>query len=320
MPSEISMSGLSRVPKVTGSQPSRRRGGPQHAGRPGPLWAAPAVLYFAIFALFPLAFSVYLSFTTWDGIRLVPPRFVGLQNWAHLFSDPHAFESLWVTLALVVIAVVTQTPLALLVGVWASGPQRIRAVVVAIYFIPLLISSAGVSVLFASLIDPNFGLPAALPWLFGDGNLLGHQWTAIGVIGFIYLWGATPLHTLIYQGAARAIPPVLYQAAAIDGAGRWRQFFNITLPQLRNTMVTDIILMVVGTFTTFDIVLIVTGGGPDQGTAILPYYMYEQGFSAFNLGYGSVIAIVLVVICATISIVMTRVTGYDKMAGSQEGI
>lgn len=297
-----------------------RRGGLGQAGRPGLLWAAPAVLYFTLFALVPLGFAFYLSFTFYNGIRLSSPQWVGLDNWVHLFNDPQALKSLGITLVLVAIAVATQTPLSILIGVWAAGPQRGRAIVMSIYFIPLLMSTAAVSVLWSSLIDPNFGLPSALPWLFGDGNLLGHQWSAIGVIAFIYLWGATPLHALIYQGAARAIPPTLYQAAEIDGAGRLRQFFSITLPLLKNTIITDTILIVVGTFTTFDLILILTGGGPSQGTAILPYYMYEQGFSSFDLGYGSVIAMTLVALSAIVSIVMTKVTGFDKMSGTQEGI
>ncbi|WP_395242769.1 carbohydrate ABC transporter permease [Agromyces sp. MMS24-K17] len=296
------------------------RGGLREAGRPGPLWSLPALIYFALFALAPLGFAFYLSFTSYNGLRFSAPKFVGLDNWTRLFTDPAVASSIGVTLALVLLAVCTQIPLGLLTGVWAAGEQRFRAVIVALYFVPLLMSTAAVSVLWGSLIDPNFGLPAALPWLFGDGNLLGSQWSAVGVIVFIYLWGATPLYTLIFQGAARTIPPVLYQAAQLDGAGRIRQFFSITVPQLRNTIVTCTILIVVGTFTAFDIILLVTRGGPSNGTAILPYLMYEQAFLSFDLGYGSAIAIVLVLLCAVVSLVMVRVTGYDKMAGTQEGI
>ncbi|MBM7470673.1 carbohydrate ABC transporter permease [Subtercola frigoramans] len=298
----------------------RRRGGLPQVGRPGIGWAMPAFLFFGLFALVPLAFGVYLSFTSYEGIRLVPPTWIGLDNWVRLFKDPQVLQSLTVTLILVLLAVVTQTPLSILIGVWAAGNQRGRAIVVAIYFVPLLMSTAAVTVLWASMLDPNFGIPAALPWLFGDGNLLGNQWSALGVIAFIYLWGATPLHTLIYQGAARSIPRTIYQAAEIDGAGTVRQFFSITLPQLRATIVTDVILIVVGTFTTFDLIFILTGGGPNQKTAILPFFMYEQGFQAFDIGYGSAVAIVLVVICGVVSIAMVRLTGFEKMESSQEGV
>lgn len=308
-----------RAPKSDDGRKTER-GGAHEAGRPSFLWSLPALLYFALFALLPLIFAFYLSFTSYNGIRLAAPVFVGLDNWIRLFNDPGILRSVTVTILLVILAVITQVPLGLLIGAWAAGPQRWRAVVVSLYFIPLLMSTAAVSVLWSSLIDPNFGLPAALPWLFGDGNLLGHQETAVGVIVFIYLWGASPLYILIFQGAARTIPPVLYQAAELDGAGRMRQFFSITVPQLRNTIVTVTILVVVGTFTAFDIILILTRGGPSNGTAILPYYMYQQAFVSFDLGYGSVIAIVLVILSALVSLLMVRVTGYDKMDSAQEGV
>lgn len=303
-----------------GGSSSARRGGLRQAGRPGLVWAVPGLLFFGFFALVPLVYALYLSFCSYNGLAISSPEWVGLANWQQLFGDRQALSSLIITVVLVVLAVVTQAPLSLLIGVWAAGPGRGRAVVVAIYFVPLLMSTAAVTVLWASLLDPNFGLPAILPWLFGDGNLLGNQASAIGVIAFIYLWGATPLHTLIYQGGARQIPQVLYQAAALDGAGRLRQFFNVTIPQLRNTIVTDTILIVVGTFTTFDLILILTGGGPNQGTAILPYYMYEQGFSSYNLGYGSVIAVLLVGMALIVSLLIIRFSGYSRTESTLEGI
>jgi xylobiose transport system permease protein len=301
-----------------------KRGGLHAAGRPGFAWSLPATLFFSFFALVPLGAAVYLSFTKYNGIRLVPPRFVGLDNWSRLLTDEALHRSIGVTIVLIVLAVATQLPVSLLIGVWAAGPQRARAVVAALYFIPLLMSTAAVAVLWASLVDPNFGIPSLLNGLLGPNhifsNLLGKPWSAIGVIAFIYLWGASPLHTLIYQGGARAIPEVLYQAASLDGAGRVRQFFSITLPQLKNTMVTSTIIMIVGTFTTFDLILILTRGGPSGATSNLPYFMYDRGLTALDFGYGSVVAVVLITLAAIISAVMVRATRYDEMQGTQEGI
>jgi xylobiose transport system permease protein len=300
------------------------RGGLRQAGRPGFGWSVPAVAFFAFFALLPLAVAVYLSFTKYNGIRLVPPTFVGLDNWARLLTDAALHRSIGVTILLIVLAVATQVPVSLLIGVWAAGPQRLRAIVVSLYFIPLLMSTAAVAVLWASLADPNFGVPAVLNGILGPdnvfSNLLGKPATALGLIVFIYLWGATPLHTLLYQGGARAIPEVIYQAASIDGAGRVRQFFSITLPLLKNTIVTSTILMIVGTFTTFDLILILTRGGPGGGTSNLAFFMYDRGVTALDFGYGSVVAVLLIVLATVISVVMVRVTKYDDMQGTQEGI
>lgn len=287
-------------------------------GRPGLGWALPAVVFFALFAVVPLVLVAVLSFTTWSGLG--SPEFAGFDNWVTLFHDPVMIKSLWLSVLLTVLGVAVQTPLSILLGVWAAGPQRNRAVLSAVFFVPLLLSVTAVSVLWRALLEPNFGIPSQATWLFGDGNLLGSRTGAIAVLVLVSTWQFTPLHALIYQGAARAIPAVLYQAAEIDGAGRVRQFWHITLPQLRNTVVTSGILMVVGGLTTFDTVLILTQGGPGTDTTISAYYMYQKAFKGFEFGAGAAIALLLVLVATAVSLVMVRVSGYDKMAGTKEGI
>ncbi|MFC4032142.1 carbohydrate ABC transporter permease [Streptomyces polygonati] len=304
------------APPVPRRRPTRRTGAA--VARPGFAWAVPATLFFVLFAVVPLVLVAVLSFTSWDGLS--SPRFAGFDNWTALAHDPVMIQSLWLSLLITVLGVVVQTPLSLLLGVWAAGKQRNRAVLSAVYFVPLLLSATAVSVLWRALLDPNFGVPAQARWLFGDGNLLGMRSGAIGVLVFVGAWQYTPFHTLIYQGAARAIPQVLYQAAQIDGAGTVRQFFHITLPQLRNTMITSMILMVVGGLTTFDTVLILTQGGPGTDTTISAYYMYQKAFKSFDFGGGSAIALVLVVVATIISLIVVRVSRYDDMRSTSEGL
>jgi xylobiose transport system permease protein len=287
-------------------------------GRPGFAWAVPATLFFALFAILPLVLVAVLSFVNWNGLG--SPTFAGFDNWDKLIHDPVMIKSLWLSVLLTVLGVVVQTPISILLGVWAAGPQRNRAVLTAIYFVPLLLSATAVSVLWRALLDPNFGIPAQAGWLFGDGNLFGRQATAIGVLVFVGAWQYTPLHTLIYQGAAKAVPQVLYQAAQIDGAGTVRQFFHITLPQMRNSIITSMVLMVVGGLTTFDTVLILTQGGPGTDTTISAYYMYRKAFKSYDFGGGAAIALLLVVVATIISVIVVRATGYDKMRSTAEGL
>ncbi|MGC5531004.1 carbohydrate ABC transporter permease [Streptomyces sp. SR-10] len=288
------------------------------AGRPGFLWATPAAVFFSLFAIVPLIMVAVLSFASWDGLS--DPEFAGLDNWRTLLDDPVMIKSLWLSVLLTVLGVAVQTPLSILLGVWAAGHQRNRAVLSAIYFVPMLLSVAAVSVLWRAVLDPNLGVPAQATWLFGDGNLFGTQATATGVLVFVSTWQFTPLHTLIYQGAARAVPQVLYQAAQIDGAGTVRQFFHITLPQLRNSIITSMILMVVGGLTTFDTVLILTQGGPGSDTTISAYYMYQKAFKSFDYGAASTIALLLVLVSTVISLIVVRLSGYDKMRSTMEGL
>ncbi|OAR25203.1 ABC transporter [Streptomyces sp. ERV7] len=286
--------------------------------RPGFVWAAPAAVFFLLFAILPLILVVVLSFTSWDGIS--EPHFNGLANWSALIHDPVMTQSVWTTLLLAGLGVVTQTPVSLLLGVWAAGHQRNRAVLSAIYFVPLLLSATAVSVVWRAVLDPNFGVPSQLTWLFGDGNLLGSRSGALAVLTFVGVWQFTPLHALIYQGGARAIPQALYQAAAIDGAGTVRQFFHITLPQLRNSIITSMVLMVVGGLTTFDTVLILTQGGPGTDTTVSAFYMYQKAFKSYDFGAASAIALVLVVVATLISLAVVKFSGYDRMRGTTEGL
>ncbi|MFF4186223.1 carbohydrate ABC transporter permease [Streptomyces sp. NPDC001691] len=286
--------------------------------RPGFAWAAPAAVFFLLFAIAPLVMVAVLSFTGWDGIT--EPHFNGLDNWAALIHDPVMAQSVGTTLLLTALGVLTQTPVSILLGVWAAGHQRNRAVLSAVYFVPLLLSATAVSVVWRAVLDPNFGVPSQLTWLFGDGNLLGSRGGALAVLTFVGVWQFTPLHALIYQGGARAVPQVLYQAAAVDGAGTVRQFFHITLPQLRNTIITSMVLMVVGGLTTFDTVLILTQGGPGTDTTVSAFYMYQKGFKSYDFGAASAIALVLVIVATLISLAVVKFSGYDRMRGTAEGL
>jgi len=288
-------------------------------GRPGIAWAIPGVLYFVAFAGVPLVMVFYLSFTDWDG--LTDPNWIGWDNWSELWNDDRMRNAIWLSVLLTVLSWATQTPVALLLGVWSAGRQRSRAILSAIFFLPLLASSVALGLLWRTIFDPNLGLMAQVSDWFGiNADPLGSDNGALWAIVFVSAWQWVPFHTLIYQGGARQIPRSFYDAAAIDGAGRVRQFFSITLPQLRNTIVTSTVLMVVGALTYFDTVLIITRGGPGDATTIVPFLMYKEGFDSFNLGYASAVAVALVVVATAVSLVMVRLTGFSRMRSTREGM
>lgn len=292
-------------------------------GRPSFLWSLPGFIFFALFAIVPLGVVVWLSFNSWNLVG--SPHWIGFAAWRHMFEDPVFRQGFRITAILTVLGIVTQTPIAMLLGVWAAGHERNRAVLSALYFIPLLMSAAAIAVVWSALLAPFTGLPHEFPAIFG-GALFDHGFlfssgpTAIAVLTFVGMWQWTPFHTLIYQGAARNIPQVLYQAAAIDGAGRVRTFFHITLPQLRNTMITSMVLMLVGGLTTFDTILILTNGQPGTSTTSASFYMYQKAFTDFQSGQAAVIGVVLAVLTTIISLVVVKLTGWDKMRSTQEGV
>ena len=296
-----------------------RRPAAPSAGRPGAVWAVPGLVFFAVFALAPMIGVVYLSFTSWDG--LTSPQLIGLHNWSRFFGDHQVVQATVVTGVLLVGNIAVQAPISILIGVWSAGRQRNRAVLSAIFFLPLLFSTAATAVMWRQLLDPNFGLPAKVSWLFaGNANVLGSQAGAVACLIAVTSWQFIPFHTLLYQGAARNIPDMLYQAAELDGAGRVRQFFHITLPQLRNTIITSTMFMVVGGLTAFDVVLLLTNGGPGTDTAILPFMMYQTGFETYDFGYAATIAGFLLLLATGASLLMVKLTGYDKMTSTLEGL
>ncbi|MFQ1002311.1 carbohydrate ABC transporter permease [Modestobacter sp. SSW1-42] len=278
---------------------------------------APVLTFFGVFAVLPMVLVVYLSFTDWDGFGF--PSLSGGGNWSRALQDPEVGRSLVLTLVFMVLGWVVQTPIAMLIGVWAAGRQRNRAVLSSIFFLPVLLSTAAIALLWSAVLDGNFGLTRELPFL-DQFSFLGDRSLVIYTVAWVLTWQYVPFHTLLYQSAARGIPVSIYEAATIDGAGRYKQFFRITLPLLRYTLITSTVLMLVGSVTTFDTILLLTNGGPGTSTRIAPLYMYITGFGAFEFGYASAIAVILLVLGAGLSLAVTRLTGFRKMSSQQEGL
>jgi raffinose/stachyose/melibiose transport system permease protein len=277
-------------------------------GRSGVAWLAlPALLMFLAFGLVPLLGVLALSFTTWDGIGAIRPS--GLTSWRAELSDPGLLHALWVTFKIMAISWLVQTPISILIGVFLATSKKYRGFVAVLYFVPLLLSSAAISITYKALLDPNFGIGAGLGIGVLKQDWLGDPKLAIGVLIFVVSWQYIPFHSLIYQGAVRQIPVSMYEASQIDGAGRVRQFFSITLPQIKYTIITSSTLMVVGSLTFFDLIFVLTGGGPGDSTRALALEMYQKGFMANRMGPASVIAVILVLVGLLLAQLLRRLGG-----------
>ncbi|MFM9611849.1 carbohydrate ABC transporter permease [Streptomyces niveiscabiei] len=290
----------------------------RQGGGPPFLMALPALLLFALFALAPMAIVVYLSFTRWNGLGT--PEWTGLDNWRTALTSDVTRHALWLTLKMMVISWAVQTPISLLLGVFVAGKQRYRALLAVFYFVPMLISTAAVAVVFKNLLDPNFGLGASLGLSLLDQDWLGDPDLAFYAVVFAISWQFVPFHTLLYQAGTRQIPASLYEAASIDGAGRFKQFWHITLPQLRYTIVTSSTLMTVGSLTYFDLVFVLTGGGPGYATRLLPLDMYITGFQSNDMGLAGAVSVVLVTAGLLLSLALVRFSGFSRMRSQQAGV
>jgi ABC-type sugar transport system permease subunit len=310
-------------PRQGGSSPSI---GGAVAKRRVAWWAGafmfPAVLLFGGLVVLPIAVAVLLSFTSWSGSG--PITLVGTENWSRFARDSDAHAALWRTGVLVVSCWLIQTPVAMALGIYAAGRQRHRAFLSAVYFVPALVSSAALGVLWSQLLSPvnggvryaaeNFGL------FFLDHDWLGDPDLVLGTVLVLVCWQFIPFHALLFQAGVKQIPDSLYEAAAIDGFTGWQKTRFITVPMLRHTIVTSSTLNIVGSLTVFDLIFTLTGGGPGQSTRVLALAQYLEGFSGLNFGYASVLAVVLGGAAVAISLILVRVTGFGAMRSEAEGV
>jgi len=304
---------------VTAAVRGASRTGTSRAGRTGSVtWMAlPALVFFIAFGVVPLLGVLGLSFTRWDGIGAIHPA--GFDSWQKVLVDPGLPHALYVTFLVMILSWLVQTPASILIGVFLASHARYRGVLAVLYFIPLLLSSAAIAVAYKALLDPNFGLGAGLQIGFLSQDWLGEDKLALGVVIFIVSWQFIPFHSLIYQGAVRQIPRSMYEAAEIDGAGRIRQFWSVTLPQLKYTIVTSSTLMVVGSLTFFDLIFVLTAGGPGDATRVLALDMYKTGFQANLMGPASAIAVILVLVAFALAIILRRIGGGGAADSQLEG-
>lgn len=309
------MTALAPPAAARATAPSTRTGG--RSGSVG--WMAlPALLIFFAFAVVPLAGVLFLSFSRWDGIGAI--HAAGLLNWRSVLTDPSTLHALWVTFLITALSWAFQTPMSLLIGTFLAGHQRYRGWLAVLFFIPLLLSSAALAITYKALLDPNFGLGTGLGVSFLSQDWLGKGPLAVGVLVFVVSWQYIPFHSLLYQAGVRQIPVSLYEAAQIDGAGRLRQFFSITAPQLKYTFITSSTLMIVGSLTFFDIIFVLTAGGPADATRTLALDMYITGFQGNEMGPASAIAMILVLVGLVVALLLQRLGGQDRSASQLEGM
>ncbi|WP_245632783.1 carbohydrate ABC transporter permease [Alicyclobacillus kakegawensis] len=288
------------------------------------LLLAPSLILFIVFGIVPMLGAVYLSLVNWNGIG--HQTFVGLSNWVQFVKDSSAWHSILLTFEVMILTWVIQTPLSLMVGIYLAGKQRHRSWMGVIYFLPLLFSSVAVGLLWSYILDPNFGLVNtllnAIHLKFLAANWLGSTrpglvlWTLVAIVSWQYI----PFHSLLYQAGRKQIADSLYEAARIDGVTFWKEFWFITLPQLKYTVVTSTVLMLTGSLTFFDLIYILTDGGPNEETNVLAVNMYNTAFNKSMIGYGSVFAVVIAIIGIILSIVMTKFTGFRKLESQSEGV
>jgi raffinose/stachyose/melibiose transport system permease protein len=273
------------------------------------LFLLPTVFFLLVFVVWPIISTFELSLFRWNGID--PERtFIGLRNWAELFTDDVFLQALTNNLIVVGLSILIQMPIAMLLAVFLDyfGRLFISRIFKTIYFLPLLMSSVAIGILFKFIYDPSFGPITTTMRDLGLDSLV-RPWLAdpdIALFSVILVvcWQFIPFYMVLFLAALTAIPGELRDAAVIDGATETQYYARIAVPIVSGTVRTAIILSLIGALKYFDLIWVMTQGGPFNSTELMATYMYKQGFVSANMGYGATVASALFIIVMVISVVV----------------
>lgn len=286
---------------------ARRRTGRWSAWLVPFAFLAPVLILFVSFKVYPVLYALYLSFTTNQG---GVQTFIGLGNYLRLAGDPLFRVALGNTVLILVVQVPVMLVIAMALAVaFNSKLLKGRTVFRMAYFIPVIMGLVAYGILFSALLRyenglVNFvlnsiGLPS-VPWLASP------LWAKMAIV-LALTWHYVGTNAIIYLAQLQSIPTELYEAAQIDGASRWQQFWHITLPGLRPAIVLTVVISTIGTLQLFDEPFVLTNGGPDNATLTIGMYLYQNAFRYFDFGYASAIGYALTLIVGLISILQMTV-------------
>ena len=273
-----------------------------------PYWfVAPFLVIFLVFLVFPIIYSLVISFSQWSAGSL---HFRGLFQYSKLFSDGQFWHSLANTFIILIIQVPVMIGLAALFATLLNSPRlRWKPLFQLGFFLPILIDSVAYSMTWSFILD-NHGLINHILNTFGipSVNWLGNAVAAKVSIMLAITWHWTGYNVVILLGGMQSMPSEVYEAARVDGASAIRQWFSMTLPLLRPILLFEAVLSTIGTMQLFTEPFILTGGGPANSTLTPVLYLYKMGFQTFDFGYAAAIAYVLAIIIAVFSVIQMRLT------------
>jgi multiple sugar transport system permease protein len=276
------------------------------------LFLLPTIVGLLLFSAGPVIASAYLSFTRWD--LLSTPRLIGLDNYIRLAQDRTFWITFWNTLYFTVVSVPAGTVLALLLALVMNLPLRGISLYRATYFLPVVSSTVAVALMWEWLYQPDFGLinyvlGLVFPHMQPIRWLASTQWAMPAII-IMAVWQGLGFNMIIFLAGLKGIAPEYYEAAQIDGAGRWAQFRHVTVPLLSPVTFLVVILNIIGSFQVFDAAYVMTQGGPVDATRTIVYYLFQNAFQWFSMGYAAAIAYILFIMIMLTTLVQFLVQRY----------
>ena len=269
------------------------------------LFILPALIIYVVFLIFPLFGAIYFSTADWNGIMGTPIKFVGLQNYLSVFKDPAFILSLKNMGRMVFFSVIFHTPIALLLAVAINTKCKGYRFFKVMYFIPTIFPLTAIGLLWYFIFMPNGSLNSLLEAVglatLAKGWLIDSA-TAMNTIIFVNIWAGIGYYMVILIAGLTTIPDEIYEAADIDGATATKKFFHITIPMLKPILSMCILMDIIGTVKVFDLIFVMTEGGPNGLTNLPTTLMYYEAFRYDNYGRGSAIGVIILIIALVLTI------------------
>ena len=271
------------------------------------LFLSPTLVIFGVFVLFPVVFSFYLSFQQWNMFSS-GATFVGLANYAQIIRNPEFWMVLKNTFVYTLGTVPLNMILSLIVAYFLNKKLAGKKFLRTAFFAPVIMSSVAAAVIWRWVYEPNFGLlNTVLGWFSIPAvNWLNDPTAAMFALIVMGVWKTFGVNMVLFSAGLQGIPEHYYEAAELDGAGRWSRFWYITIPLLSPTTFFVLVMSVIGSFQVFDTVYVLTSGGPLGTTKVLVFYLYEHAFKFFDMGYASAVAYLMFAIVFSLTLLQTK--------------
>lgn len=276
------------------------------------LFLLPALAVIGVFVLYPIVSAGYISLTSWNGFDPVK-EFVGLDNYIRLAQDPEFWNSLLVTCIYAVGVCLLSVASGLTIALLLDAPLRGRGFYRGVYFLPAVTSSVAAAIVWRYMLDPAGLVNALLAQIGIEGpNWLQDRWLALGALTLLTVWKNLGFNAVLYLTALQALPQGVFEAAQLDGANLTQRLRFLTIPLLAPMTFFVVVQALITSFQAFDLVYVLTGGGPQGGTEVLGMLMYREAFRLGDFGYGTAIAFVTLFLVLGVTLVQWRASGSGR--------
>lgn len=272
------------------------------------IFVLPTIIILSAIIFIPIAMSVKYSLLDWDGVS--KGIFVGLDNYKNMFADARFLHSVRNSLLYAFVSIVIQLPISLLLALILAAGVKFEKFYRTVYFIPVIISTVVIGQLWIKIYNADYGLLNTFLQAIGQGNLahdwLGQEDSALTSVFIPMLWQYVGYHMLIMYAGAKSISPDIYEAAKIDGASAVKTAWYITIPLLKPILKVCVTFSLIGALKVFDLVYVLTNGGPLYATEMPSTLMYTSIFDSFKYGYGSAISIFIIIECLVLTVLLDK--------------